>query len=328
MQAILREVNVPTHQFKLSPEEIESEIVVFDGGDNASPPIKPPDGVIWRSIPVKLLHLEDETQPTIGLTYPMIDGVYPFIRMSRSMSLSIINDCGIDEITKSLIACENLRSTALSRGDAKRVFTDYGKCVRYACVGPQVSRNSKRVLSHPPYMDALPDAHWRSLVWMTKRAERTFRMIASHSVLSHVHHAKRVVPFKTFSSPNDDTNGNFNADFFGGIAFGTNVFLRCHTDADFTFSIIQVFLKGKSQYLFDDDVVVYFCFPTIGVAVPLRPGDYLLFNAKIPHCVSSRCRFDDEIVVTSMYLKTAIVGMNNNDLPLTNEQAWIIEQLK
>ena len=76
-----------------------------------------------------------------------------------------------------------------------------------------------------------------------------------------------------------------------------------------------------------DDIVVYFCFPTIGVAVPLRPGDYLLFNAKIPHCVSSRCRFDDEIVVTSMYLKTAIVGMNNNDLPLTNEQAWIIEQL-
>jgi hypothetical protein len=73
--------------------------------------------------------------------------------------------------------------------------------------------------------------------------------------------------------------------------------------------------------------VVFFCFPTIGVAVPLRPGDYLLFNAKIPHCVSSRCKFEDEIVVTSMYLKTAIVGMNNNDLPLTNEQACIIEKL-
>ena len=325
MQDILRKVNVPTHQFRLSLEEIDSEIVVFDGGDNTSPPIKPPDGVIWRSIPVKLLHLEDKTQPTIGLTYPMIDGVYPFIRMPRSMSLSIINECGIDKITKSLIACENLRSTALSRGDAKRVFTDYGKRVSYACVGPQVSRNSNRVLSHPPYMDALPDAHWRSLVWMTKRAERSFRMIASHSVLSHVHHAKQVVPFKTFASPNDDTNGNFNAEFFGGIAFGTNVFLRCHTDADFTFSIIQVLLKGKSQYRLDDDVVVYFCFPTIGIAVPLRPGDYLLFNARIPHCISSRCKFDDEIMCTSTYLKTAIVGMNNNDLPLTDEQAWTID---
>ncbi len=94
-----------------------------------------------------------------------------------------------------------------------------------------------------------------------------------------------------------------NAQFFGGIAFGTNVFLCCHTDADFTFSIIQVFLKGKSQYQPEEDVLVYFCFPTIGVAVPLRPGDYLLFNTRIPHCISSRCKFEDEIIVTSIYLK-------------------------
>jgi len=148
-------------------------------------------------------------------------------------------------------------------------------------------------------------------------------------VISHLDLAKRIVPFKTFiSSSSEHPDKNFHAQFFGGIAFGKNVFLRCHTDQDFTFSIIQVFLKGHDRYQVTDDVVVYFCFPTIGVAVPLRPGDYLLFNSKIPHCVSSRCRFDDEIVVTSMYLKTAIVGMNNNDLPLTDEQAWIIEQLK
>lgn len=331
MQDLLREVIVPTSQFRLSPEEIDSDVVVFDGGDQTSSPIKPPDGLVWRSIPVSLLHLEDETRPDIGLTYPMIDGVNPFIRLPRSMSLSIINDCGIDKITKSLIACLKLRSTALSRGDAKRVFTDYGTRVTYACVGPQASRNSKTVLTHPPYMDALPEAHWRSLVWMTKRAERSFRMLASHSVLSHVHHAKRLVPFKTFASPNtspnDDAHCNFNAQFFGGIAFGSNVFLRCHTDADFTFSIIQVLLVGASQYQVGDEVVVYFCFPTIGVAVPLRPGDYLLFNARIPHCISSRCKFGDEILCTSTYLKTAIVGMNNNDLPLTDEQAWTLEQL-
>ena len=93
-------------------------------------------------------------------------------------------------------------------------------------------------------------------------------------------------------------------------------------------SISQVFLKGRSEYLPSDDIVAYFCFPTLGVAIPLRPGDYLLFNARIPHCISSRCKYEDEILCTSMYLKTAIVGMNNNDLPLTDEQAWIIEQLK
>jgi hypothetical protein len=177
-------------------------------------------------------------------------------------------------------------------------------------------------------MDALPDAHWRSLVWMMKCAERCFRMIADHTVVSHLHHAKRVVPFKRFKSSKTDCSEQFESNFFGGIAFGTNVFLRCHTDADFTFSIVHVLLKGKSKYVLGDDVVTYFCFPTIGVAVPLRPGDYLLFNAKLPHCISSRCKFEDEILCTSTYLKTAIVGMNNNDLPLTQEQAMVIEHLK
>jgi hypothetical protein len=93
-------------------------------------------------------------------------------------------------------------------------------------------------------------------------------------------------------------------------------------------SIIQVFLKGKEKYSLDDDVIVYFCFPTIGLAVPLRPGDYLLFNARIPHCLSSRCKYEDEIITTSTYLKTAIVGMNNNDLPLTTNQARKLTQLK
>ena len=111
-------------------------------------------------------------------------------------------------------------------------------------------------------------------------------MIADHSVVSHLHHAKQVVPFKRFTPSRADCPEQFDANFFGGIAFWTNVFLRYHTDADFTFSIVHVLLKGKSNYLPGDDVVTYFCFPTIGVAVPLCPGDYLLFNAKLPHCIS------------------------------------------
>jgi hypothetical protein len=233
----------------------------------------------------------------------------------------------LQKITISLIACEHLRRTALGRGDAKRVFTDYGKRLSYACVGPQPSRNSKTVSTQPPFMDALSDSHWRSLVWMMKRAEMSFRAIADHAVLSHLALARKVVSFKTFTSSMADHPSNVNAQFFGGIAFGTNVFLCCHTDEDFAFSIIQVFLKGTSQYPLNDQVVAYFCVPTIGVAVPLCPGDYILFNARIPHCISSRCKFEDEMLCTSTYLKTAIVGMNNNDLPLTQLQMECLVQL-
>ena len=115
---------------------------------------------------------------------------------------------------------------ALGHGDAKCVFTDYGKRVIYACVGPQTSQNSTTIRNHPPFMDALSDSHWSSLVWMMKRAEISFHLIADHTVLSHLHHAKKLVPFKTFTSSTTDHPAKFNAQFFGGIAFGTNVFLR------------------------------------------------------------------------------------------------------
>ena len=51
---------------------------------------------------------------------------------------------------------------------------------------------------------------------------------------------------------------------------------------------MTVHVKGK-QYLPDDEVVAYFCFPRLGFAVPLRPGDALIFNPKEDHAVLSRC---------------------------------------
>jgi len=91
----------------LTPQEIDAEIVVFDGGNSTTLPIKPPDGVLWRSISVHQLHVDDETQPTLGLTYPKIQGVRPFIRMPHQMSLDIIAEVSLEKITISLTACEN-----------------------------------------------------------------------------------------------------------------------------------------------------------------------------------------------------------------------------
>ncbi len=79
MNKILREVIVPPNQFKLTSQEINTKIIVFDGGNSTSPLIKPPDGVLWRSISVHLLHVQNVTPPNIGLTYPKILGIHPFI---------------------------------------------------------------------------------------------------------------------------------------------------------------------------------------------------------------------------------------------------------
>ncbi len=92
-------------------------------------------------------------------------------------------------------------------------------------------------------------------------------------------------------------------------------------------SITQVFLKGQLEYNLNDDVVAYFCFLTLGVAVQLRPGDYLIFNALILHCISSCCKLDDEIMFVSVYLKMSIVGMNNMDLALTPSQLTLVKKM-
>ncbi len=167
-----------------------------------------------------------------------------------------------------------------------------------------MSRNSPQVLNHDPFQDKLKRHHWEALMWMMRCAELCFKMIADHQVVSHICHTRKVVPFKTISG----------SKYYGGITYSCNVFLRCHTNADFTMSISQDFLKGRNRYKIDDKVVVYFCFPTLGVAVPLRPDDFLLYNSLIPHCILSRCKLDDNIMCVSMYLKSAAVGMNNNSL--------------
>ncbi len=46
--------------------------------------------------------------------------------------------------------------------------------------------------------------------------------------------------------------------------------------------------------------------------VALRPGDFLLFNPQEPHSISSRCCAGDEVFCISSYLKTGVVGDNDN----------------
>ena len=82
----------------------------------------------------------------------------------------------------------------------------------------------------------------------------------------------------------------------------------------------QIYLNGRDRYAEKDTVVAYFCFPTCGVAIPMRPGDFLLFDATIPLSISSRCHQIDDIMCMSFYLKSRVVGMNDNSIPLSAEQ--------
>jgi hypothetical protein len=69
---MLRKIIVPSTQVKFSPTQIDSEIKVFDGGDDTTPPIQPPDGIKWCSIHVRELFIQDEAGGQFRLSFPKL----------------------------------------------------------------------------------------------------------------------------------------------------------------------------------------------------------------------------------------------------------------
>jgi hypothetical protein len=168
---------------------------------------------------------------TLGYLSQELTGLPPSFVCLGEFHLKLYLMLDYQQYMMLLCHSEKLRCVTQSRSDRKRVFTNYGKHITYMCVGPQPSRNSNTILDNPPFVDALPQCLWEQLVWLMKCAETSFPSFTDHCIISHLYHAKKLVPFKTFSSTVDKSS-TFSSEFFGGIAFGLNVFLRCHTDCD------------------------------------------------------------------------------------------------
>ena len=219
---------------------------------------------------------------------------------------------------------------SLSRGHSKTIFSDPSIPVMYKCLGVRANRSSTGILNFDKWAEGIGHDHWQRIMRMVRRAELLFESFAPDEVIQHIRAAKEVASFPTMQSPavHDSDHRIPPAKYFGAIAFGCNVFLRCHTDDDFSLSMAHVLLDGKDCYELDEDVVVFFCFPTLGIAVPMRPGDFLLFNARIPHCISTRCMYADKIMCISMFVKTLVVGGNNNSQPLSSLQQFLSERCR
>ncbi len=119
-QKLLTEVTVPEYikENLLTVEDVENNVLVFDGGDCNSLPIQPPDGFDWFCISVLEYNPVipmDETNPHRGLTIGPILNCHAFICMPRYQSLCILGKCGMTHITNALLACETLKKKSLLR---------------------------------------------------------------------------------------------------------------------------------------------------------------------------------------------------------------------
>jgi hypothetical protein len=239
---------------------------------------------------------DNETEPT-------------FVLLSRKEALKINKDG--TEVCKAMgNVIKNHRG--LTRGKSKHVFSSN----KYCCVGAKPRRSAVGVEpGHYKMEYGVESRDWDGVVKAIKKCEHAFDNIAGSDVIGRIREARKVVDWERGKL---STGGE--ARIFNGVAFGLNLHLRAHIDHDFTYSLIQPHVDGV-QYGLDDPVVCYFCFPKKGIAVPLRAGDFLLINALEYHCVSSRCDPSMDVFCLSSYLKTAVVGGNDNSRGLDDEES-------
>jgi hypothetical protein len=194
-------------------------------------------------------------------------------------------------------------------GCAIHVFVEANH--KYCCIGSQPGRAERGVQSGLYRLKhGFSSTDWDAIHNTLRRGEYAFDRYVDTEVIRHVTGAKERVGYRTME-PSSVSQDAKSARIYNGMGFGINVFLRSHIDQDFTMSIVQAHID-EHDYIVKDKIICYFAFPRIGIAVALRPGDFLIFNPQEPHSISSRCNVEDEVYCISSYLKTAVVGLNDN----------------
>ena len=307
------------------PSSTLNECFVFVNGDKNGTPIKPSIDNNTMSKPIKILsvgkdlhapqqHIEDPSNGLILRADNNLDTASKFVLVPREAALRRTSCFEKGEtnlgICNALDAYECAANITLARGGQKHVIREHAHD-KYICTGTQVRRGGRGVESMH-YIQHKVDAHHNtSIVKLFRGIEKLFEEWLETKQVGLVQAAIDLIDPQTFT----DGQGQ-DASIYGGIASGRNVYLNAHTDEDFTLSAITIHLKDY-QYIINDKVVAYFCFPRLGIAVPMRPGDVLFFNPQEEHCVSSRCNAEDEIYCVSLYLKSGNLGLNDNSIKLT-----------
>jgi hypothetical protein len=210
-------------------------------------------------------------------------------------------------------SCASTQCQSLASGTNNHIFTENSN--KYCCVGAQPGRAERGVQSGLYRLNyGFPSKEWDFIHRVLKRTEYAFDRSMDTDIIPHISCARSRVEFKTME-PSPLSTHKKSASYYIGLGFGINVYLRSHIDQDFTMSIVQAHINNH-DYQVNDRILCYFAFPRIGMAVALLPGAFLLFNPQEPHSISSRCKLGDKIFCISSYLKTGVVGLNDNSNPV------------
>jgi len=256
----------------------------------------------------KAMHTRESTEG-LRLIDPQTKEAVFHLAPRKQVILSQPQDPGlVGRALSNLEAC----GKTVERGNKRQVFCETPQS-KYNVVGVKANRGHKGVCHAE--LENLTQEHSQAMLELVRRCEKIAAACIDTAELMAMMEAKTVGNWESMQSKGSDAK---KANLYAGLACGRNVFLNAHDDDDYIRSIVTLQGVPEAEHFKEDDpVIAYFVFPTYGVAVALRLGDVLVFNPKVFHCVSSRTETNADFFCLSMYLKTAVVGKNNNSLPLS-----------
>jgi hypothetical protein len=224
---------------------------------------------------------------------------------------AIKNSTHVKKTIMSLHALEESKTTAEKRGNKRiPVAEDDGK---YTTVGLKPNRGCKGITNSWP-KKLRKKTRQQICKLMTQCEEVGKGYVASNEM--------RGLRMAQLLGEWPEIEGVASQPIWGSLACGRNYYLNSHMDEDFFYSLTTIasecgLRQDIDRYNMDAEVCNYFTFAEQGIAVALRPGDMLLFNPRYQHCLSSRTSFykHKDVFCLSLYLKTAVVGGNDNSLP-------------
>lgn len=249
--------------------------------------------------PVKeFLHVVDTVE---GCTLPGV-----FLLVPRAKMTKRYNDMkSYHDLIKALEYTTSIKCTN-PRSSVNREVVFEGGNRNYVNLGTKALRNSRGLVSDLKGLCDRPD-HLKQIASLQSTMEHAaIEYIDSESLLC-IKNTKQMSGYPGF--PLRDGRDSH---IWPTMAIAQNIFLQAHTDIDYFTSATTTLHASEGGLNMNDEVCNYFCFPRHGLAISIRNGDLLLFNPLELHCVSSRCNAELVYYNVSLYLKTSVVGGNDN----------------
>ena len=185
-----------------------------------------------------------------------------------------------------------------------------GKTVKEVSIGVKAARNKHGFITSS--LKITKPLTWSRISKYARQTEYVSKEYIQQGLLVGLQEAHKVIGWSTL-----DTSRIFSA-----LSVSCDYYSPAHVDEDFFFSVFQCVVDDeKSSYEIESPIIQHFCFPSFGKAIAIRNGDVLLFNPTVYHCLSKKesSFMDSNVFVNSFYLKSKIVGLNDNRIEFDNK---------